>query len=50
MVRAIVGTMVDIGAGRTDLQQFREIIESMDRNNAGRSAPARGLFLVEVAY
>jgi tRNA pseudouridine38-40 synthase len=50
MVRAIVGTMVDIGAGRTDLQQFREIIESKDRNKAGRSAPARGLFLVEVAY
>ena len=50
MVRAIVGTMVDVGAGKTDLKEFRKIIEGKDRNLAGRSAPAQGLFLVEITY
>jgi len=50
MVRAIVGTMVDIGQGRTSLQNFKEIIESKNRNRAGRSAPAQGLFLTDIKY
>ena len=50
MVRAIVGTMVDIGQGKTSLDELRSIIESKDRNKAGRSAPAQGLFLTEIKY
>ena len=50
MVRAIVGTMVDIGQGKTSLDELREIIESKDRNQAGRSVPGHGLFLVEIKY
>ena len=50
MVRAIVGTMLDIGKGKTSLDQFREIIESKDRKAAGAAAPAKGLFLMEVSY
>ncbi len=50
MVRAIVGTMVEIGAGKTALDDFRNIIEAKNRNLAGTSAPPQGLFLVEVGY
>ena len=50
MVRAIVGTMVDIGQGKTSLEEFQEIIESKDRNQAGRSVPGYGLFLVKIQY
>jgi tRNA pseudouridine38-40 synthase len=50
MVRAIVGTMLEIGFGKVSVREFREIIESMDRSNAGSSAPARGLFLTDVQY
>ena len=50
MVRAIVGTMLDIGKGKTSLDQFREIIESKDRKAAGAAAPAKGLFLMEISY
>ncbi|MDT8400903.1 MAG: tRNA pseudouridine(38-40) synthase TruA [Bacteroidales bacterium] len=50
MVRAIVGTMLDIGTGKLSLSDFENIIESGDRNNAGMSAPARGLFLTLVEY
>jgi tRNA pseudouridine38-40 synthase len=50
MVRAIVGTMVDIGTGKTDLSDFEKIIDAKDRCKAGKSAPARGLFLVDIAY
>ncbi len=50
MVRSIVGTMVNIGTGRTSLEDFRKIIESKDRSKAGRSAPAQGLFLVGIKY
>ena len=50
MVRAIVGTMIDIGQGRLSLGQFEQIILAHDRAQAGRAAPANGLYLVEVAY
>ena len=50
MVRAIVGTMVEIGAGKTALDDFRNIIEAKNRNLAGTSAPPQGLFLVKVGY
>jgi tRNA pseudouridine38-40 synthase len=50
MVRAIVGTMIDIGFGKIDLKEFEEIILAKDRCEAGKSAPAKGLFLVDIEY
>lgn len=50
MVRAIVGTLIEIGNGKRELNQFSFIIESKDRNQAGASAPAHGLFLTKVEY
>lgn len=50
MVRAIVGTLVDVGLGKITVADFRKIIESKDRSNAGLSVPAKGLFLTEVRY
>lgn len=50
MVRAIVGTMVDIGSGKNQAEIIKEITESKNRNNAGKSAPAAGLFLEDIEY
>ena len=50
MVRAIVGTMVDLGARKISLEDFRNIILAKNRNLAGTSAPPQGLFLVDVGY
>lgn len=50
MVRALVGTLLDVGSGKISIQEFEEIIELKDRTKAGRSAPPQGLFLQEVAY
>jgi tRNA pseudouridine38-40 synthase len=50
MVRAIVGTMLEVGRGRISVQDFCEIIESKDRSRAGQSVPANALFLTEVRY
>ncbi|WP_297984838.1 tRNA pseudouridine(38-40) synthase TruA [uncultured Chryseobacterium sp.] len=50
MVRAIVGTMVEIGTGKIKPEDLRKIIEKKNRNAAGTSAPAQGLFLVDVGY
>lgn len=50
MVRAIVGTMADIGMGKTNLKKFEEIIKAKDRCKAGKSAPAQGLFLTGIEY
>jgi len=50
MVRSIVGTLVDVGRGKTSLEEFKEIFEARDRRKAGMTAPAQGLFLVEVKY
>jgi tRNA pseudouridine38-40 synthase len=50
MVRALVGTMVEIGAGKMTAKQFEEIIMAKDRCKAGKSAPAKGLLLVGIEY
>jgi tRNA pseudouridine38-40 synthase len=50
MVRAIVGTMTDLGSGKITLGEFEEIILQKDRCKAGKSAPAQGLFLTEIEY
>lgn len=50
MVRAIVGTMLDVGQEHISLDDFCAIIESRDRCHAGASAPACGLYLVDVQY
>lgn len=50
MVRAIVGTLLEIGRGRTKVGDFEQIILSKDRRMAGRAAPPQGLFLMEVSY
>ena len=50
MVRAIVGTMLDLGQSKITIEDLRVIIESKDRCNAGESVPAKGLFLTRVEY
>lgn len=50
MVRAIVGTLIDVGLGKVSVVDFRTIIESRDRGNAGLSVPAKGLFLTNINY
>jgi tRNA pseudouridine38-40 synthase len=50
MVRAIVGTMAEIGSGKLTLNDFEGIIKLKDRCKAGKSAPAKGLFLTEIEY
>jgi tRNA pseudouridine38-40 synthase len=50
MVRAIVGTMVEIGFRKMDLKEFEEVILAKDRCEAGKSAPAKGLFLADIEY
>ena len=50
MVRAIVGTLVDVGRGKLTTEQFRQIIEKKDRCSAGASVPGNALFLWNVEY
>lgn len=50
MVRAIVGTLINVGLKKISLVDFNAIIESKDRNKAGISVPAHGLFLVKIEY
>jgi len=50
MVRAIVGTLYEVGIGRITKEKFITIIESQNRSNAGASVPAHGLFLTEIEY
>lgn len=50
MVRAIVGTMVEVGQGKLSLEGFCQIIEAKDRGAAGVSVPPEGLFLTDIAY
>lgn len=50
MVRAIVGTMVNIGLGKMEAEQMHAIIQSKDRGEAGFSVPAQGLFLMHIEY
>lgn len=50
MVRAIVGTLIDVGLGKKTVEDFKKIIKSKKRSEAGLSVPAQGLFLTEVKY
>lgn len=50
MVRAIVGTLLEVGKGKLTLDGFRRIIEQKDRCSAGTSMPAHALFLEAVTY
>ena len=50
MVRAIVGTLLDVGRGTITLQQFQQIIEKKDRCSAGNSVPGNALFLSDIKY
>jgi hypothetical protein len=50
MVRAIVGTLLEVGRGKLSVEDFCEVIEAKNRGCAGTSAPAHGLYLVDVIY
>jgi tRNA pseudouridine38-40 synthase len=50
MVRAIVGTLIEVGHGKRDPSDVVDTIQSLDRRNAGGAAPARGLVLERVGY
>jgi len=50
MVRAIVGTLLEVGRGKLSLDDFRQVIESKNRSNAGTSAPGKALFLTDIEY
>ena len=50
MVRAIVGTLVEVGRGRMTIDDFRRVIEARNRCSAGESVPAHALFLVDIQY
>ena len=50
MVRAIVGTLLEVGRGKMTVEEFRQVIEAKNRCKAGTSVPAEGLFLAEVKY
>lgn len=50
MVRAIVGTLLDVGLDKISISDFKNIIESKNRSNAGLSVPAKGLFLTQIKY
>lgn len=50
MVRAIVGTLIEVGYGKTSIDDFCKIIEAQDRGKAGTSAPAKALFLEKIEY
>ncbi len=50
MVRAIVGTLLEVGRGKMPVEGFRQVIEAKDRGKAGTSAPGHALYLVNVTY
>ena len=50
MVRAIVGTLIDVGLEKTSLDELKRILASNDRSEAGRAVPPEGLYLQEVIY
>lgn len=50
MVRIISGTLLDVGLGKIQPEEIPEVIESKDRQRAGKTLPAHGLYLVEVKY
>lgn len=50
MVRAVVGTLLEVGTGKLKADDVKRIINSKDRSNAGASVPAKGLYLTSVQY
>ena len=50
MVRAVVGTLLEVGYGKISIEDFQQIILQKDRCSAGMSVPAQGLFLVDIQY
>lgn len=50
MVRAVMGTLVEVGRGKLSMQEFGSILENGERSDAGPSAPAHGLFLEKIEY
>lgn len=50
MVRAVVGTLLDVGTGKHSLADVKAIINSKDRRKAGTSVPAKGLYLTNISY
>ena len=50
MVRAVVGTLLEVGRGKLSVEGFRRVIEQCDRCRAGTSVPANALFLVDITY
>lgn len=50
MVRAVVGTLIDVGRGRLSVDDFRKVIEGKQRTEAGESMPGNALFLEDITY
>lgn len=50
MVRIIAGTLIYVGIGKINAKEIPQIIESLDRTRAGKTAPAHGLYLMEIYY
>lgn len=50
MVRAVVGTLLDVGTGKTSVKHVQQILESRDRKKAGANVPSMGLYLTKVKY
>ena len=50
MVRIIVGTLLEIGSGKRNADSVRKALRSLDRRDAGATAPAHGLMLYRVEY
>ena len=50
MVRAVVGTLVEVGRGRLTIDEFRRVIEGKHRSDAGESMPGNALFLERIEY
>src|SRR5690606_28790576 len=50
MVRALVGTLVQVGTGRMSTEEFAAVMNSRNRSGAGESAPAEGLYFINATY
>lgn len=50
MVRAVVGTLIDVGTGKSSMKEFQQILQSRDRKKAGANVPSMGLYLAKVKY
>ena len=50
MVRALVGTLLEVGYGKLELSEIQKILDSKDRSRSGKSVAAKGLFLADIGY